>query len=109
MADNNSIVIPIVIDSQKAEISLNHFQTMFQSFTTNYNQTINNIYQLSEKSQLSFSKLAVTIAYTEVPISYIKNIVTSFANIVNGFVQLDDALDHARAGRLRTGLIHVQT
>lgn len=101
MASNNAIAVEVLVDTGKAEVTLQQFQQSFQSFTNNYNQTINNIYQLSEKSQLSFSKLVATIANTGFAFSQIKAVISSVANFVNGFVQLGDAMDKAS---IRTGI-----
>jgi len=98
---NNAIAVEVLVDTGKAEVTLQQFQQSFQSFTNNYNQTINNIYQLSEKSTWSFSKLATTIADTGFAFANIKAVISSIANLVNGFVQFGDALDKASA---RTGI-----
>ena len=98
---NNAIAVEVLVDTGKAEVTLQQFQQSFQSFTNNYNQTINNIYQLSEKSTWSFSKLATTIADTGFAFANIKAVISSITNFVNGFVQLGDAMDKAS---LRTGI-----
>ena len=85
MADNNSIVVPITIDAQKAEVTLQKFQTTLQTFTNNYSQTTSNIYQLSERSTWSFSKLATTIADTGFAFSNIKSVISSLANSYMSF------------------------
>ena len=98
---NNAIAVEVLVDTGKAEVTLQQFQQSFQSFTNNYNTTVNNLYQISEKTRLSFSKLVATIANTGFAISQIKKIITSFANIVNGVIHFGDTMDKTL---LQTGI-----